>query len=77
VARRHAAKLRVYVWLLGFAAASLLTLLALLSSGIVAFGLAWLAALFGLAGVAIERWLFFAEATRTVTLYYGRRRVAR
>jgi hypothetical protein len=25
------------------------------------------------AGVLIERWLFFAEATHTVTLYYGRR----
>jgi hypothetical protein len=23
--------------------------------------------------VLIERWLFFAEATHTVTLYYGRR----
>ena len=27
----------------------------------------------GLAGVAIERWLFFAEARHTVTLYYRRR----
>jgi DMSO reductase anchor subunit len=73
VARRHAAKLRLYAWLLGFGGASLLTLLALLSTGILAFLSALLAALSGLAGVSIERWLFFAEATHTVTLYYGRR----
>jgi DMSO reductase anchor subunit len=73
VARRHAAKLRRYACLLGFAGASLMTLLAWLSSGVLAAGLALLAALSGLAGVLIERWLFFAEATHTVTLYYGRR----
>jgi DMSO reductase anchor subunit len=73
VARRHAARLRRYVWLLGFAGAILLTMLALVSTGPLAFISALLAALSGLAGVAIERWLFFAEATHTVTLYYGRR----
>jgi sulfite dehydrogenase (quinone) subunit SoeC len=73
VARRHAAKLRLYAWLLGFAGASLLTLLALISSGTLALTFALLAALSGLAGVIIERWLFFAEATHTVILYYGRR----
>jgi DMSO reductase anchor subunit len=31
-----------------------------------------LAALLQLAGMLVERWLFFAEATHTVTLYYGR-----
>ena len=35
--------------------------------------LASLAAVAGLVGVAIERWLFFAEARHTVTLYYRRR----
>ena len=50
-----------------------MTVLALLSSGIAAAVLALLAALSGLAAVLIERWLFFAEATHTVTLYYGRR----
>lgn len=29
------------------------------------------AALSGMAGVLAERWPFFAEARRTVTLYYG------
>jgi DMSO reductase anchor subunit len=73
VARRHAARLRRYAWLSGFVGASLLTTLALVSTGHLAFISALLAALSGLAGVVIERWLFFAEATHTVTLYYGRR----
>jgi sulfite dehydrogenase (quinone) subunit SoeC len=72
VARRHAAKLRRYVWLLGFVGAALLSVLALLASGVWASLLALLAALSGIAGVVIERWLFFAEATHTVTLYYDR-----
>jgi hypothetical protein len=25
-----------------------------------------------LLGLLVERWLFFAEATHTITLYYGR-----
>jgi DMSO reductase anchor subunit len=29
------------------------------------------AALIGTGGVLVERWLFFAEAKHTVTLYYG------
>ena len=33
--------------------------------------LAVLAAASALLGVLIERWLFFAEARHTVTLYYG------
>jgi sulfite dehydrogenase (quinone) subunit SoeC len=73
VARRHAARFRLSSWLLGFAGAGLLTVLALVSTGILAVASALLAALSGLAGVIIERWLFFAEATHTVTLYYGGR----
>jgi DMSO reductase anchor subunit len=73
VARKHAAKLRLHAWLIGFAGAALLTLLALLSAGLLAVVLASLATLSGVTGVVIERWLFFAEATHTVTLYYGRR----
>jgi DMSO reductase anchor subunit len=34
--------------------------------------LAAVAALASLLGIYLERWLFFAEATHTVTLYYGR-----
>jgi sulfite dehydrogenase (quinone) subunit SoeC len=73
VARRHAVKLRRYAFLSGGMGAALLTVLALLSSGAAASLLALLAALSGIAGVVIERWLFFAEATHTITLYYGRR----
>ncbi|TIL56291.1 MAG: dimethyl sulfoxide reductase anchor subunit, partial [Mesorhizobium sp.] len=51
---------------------------ALLLAG--AFVLTWpaaavlsvIAALLQLAGMLVERWLFFAEAKHTVTLYYGR-----
>ena len=32
-----------------------------------------LAALIHVAGVMVSRWLFFAEAKHTVTLYYGQR----
>ena len=31
-----------------------------------------LAAIVQFAGMLVERWLFFAEAKHTVTLYYGR-----
>jgi DMSO reductase anchor subunit len=72
VARRHAAKLRRCAWLLGFVGAALLSVLALLAAGTWATLLALLAAISGIVGVAIERWLFFAEATHTVTLYYAR-----
>jgi sulfite dehydrogenase (quinone) subunit SoeC len=30
-----------------------------------------LAALLGMVGLLVERWLFFAEAKHAVTLYYG------
>ena len=46
--------------------------MSLLAGGVWATLLAFLAALSGLAGAVIERWLFFAEATHTVTLYYDR-----
>lgn len=72
VARRHAAKLRRYAWLLGLIGAALLSALALLASGVWVSLLSFLAALSGIAGVVVERWLFFAEATHTVTLYYDR-----
>jgi DMSO reductase anchor subunit len=72
VARKHATRLRWYACLFGGVGAALLTVLALLASGVPASLLALFAALFGIAGVLIERWLFFAEATHTVTLYYGR-----
>lgn len=73
IARKHAQKLRNLSYLLGLAATVLLTILALTASGAAAGLLAFLAAASGAIGVVIERWLWFAEASHTVTLYYGRR----
>jgi DMSO reductase anchor subunit len=72
IGRKHARKLRLLACALALAA-FVLTLLAVLAAGLLATVLAALAAASGLAGIALERWLFFAEATHTVTLYYGRR----
>jgi DMSO reductase anchor subunit len=68
VARKHAARLAV----IAFSLAAILPLLVL---GIYpqSAALLILAADVHLAGVMMERWLFFAEAKHTVTLYYGDR----
>ncbi|MER8656393.1 DmsC/YnfH family molybdoenzyme membrane anchor subunit [Mesorhizobium sp. M0847] len=73
IARKHGAKLRLITQLLAFALPALLLLSVL-------FALPWpfaavlsvLAAIVQFAGMLVERWLFFAEAKHTVTLYYGR-----
>lgn len=68
VARKHAARLAVIAFIL----AAILPLLVL---GLYpqSAALLILAAAVHLAGVMMERWLFFAEAKHTVTLYYGDR----
>jgi DMSO reductase anchor subunit len=71
VGRRHGRKLRRLSYGFGLGAL-LLSLLALTGAGLVAGVVAALAAAAGLVGVAIERWLFFAEARHTVRLYYQR-----
>jgi DMSO reductase anchor subunit len=72
VARKHAAKLRVYAQMGAFALPLALSLLALVSGGAFAALVAILAAISVVIGLLVERWLFFAEATHVVTLYYGR-----
>ncbi|MCS0504712.1 dimethyl sulfoxide reductase anchor subunit family protein [Ancylobacter mangrovi] len=73
VARKHRDRLRLIAQFLGFLApAVLLVLAALTPAGAVAVGASLLAALSQLAGLLVERWLFFAEARHTVMLYYGR-----
>ncbi|MFL5333203.1 MAG: dimethyl sulfoxide reductase anchor subunit family protein, partial [Geminicoccaceae bacterium] len=68
IARKHAAKLRRIALIGGFALPILLALAAVqLGGGGV---LLPLAALLALAGLLVERWLMFAEARHTVTLYY-------
>ena len=73
VGRRHAAKLRWLVQLLGFALPMLLiALVALLGTGTLALVLMLAATAAVAFGVVVERWLFFAEAEHVVMLYYGR-----
>jgi DMSO reductase anchor subunit len=72
IARKHAGKLRRIAALLAFILPFALSLLAALLPGLAALPVLMLAAISALAGVAVERWLFFAEAKHAVTLYYGR-----
>jgi DMSO reductase anchor subunit len=71
VARKHSLKLRRIALALAFALPFLLTLLALTADGALAVAATLLAAVLAMVGVLVERWLFFAEAKHTVTLYYG------
>lgn len=68
IARKHAARLAVIALILAAA-------LPLLVLGLYPKSAALLVAatLLHLVGVMVERWLFFAEAKHTVTLYYGDR----
>ena len=74
VARKHALKLRLIAQALAFAVPLLLLATAFSFSdiGALAVALSIVAALSQLAGMLVERWLFFAEAKHVVTLYYGR-----
>jgi DMSO reductase anchor subunit len=71
IARKHAGRLRRIALGVGFAAPLALTLLALVLPSIATAIAATLAATSSLLGVLVERWLFFAEAKHSVTLYYG------
>ncbi|HET9146715.1 MAG TPA: DmsC/YnfH family molybdoenzyme membrane anchor subunit [Acetobacteraceae bacterium] len=70
IARKHAEKLRRIALAAGFIAPTILALVATL--GLAAWLSGPLAALLALAGLFIERWLFFAEATHVSAIYYGR-----
>ncbi|MGE0151582.1 MAG: dimethyl sulfoxide reductase anchor subunit family protein [Reyranellaceae bacterium] len=71
VARKHAAKLRLIALVGGWLAPAALVLAGLALPVAGAIALAVVAALLGLGGTLVERWLFFAEAKHAVTLYYG------
>ena len=75
IARRHAERLRGSALIFGLGVPFFLSGAAIASSGWLAALIAVAAALSGSLGVAIERWLFFAEARHSVTLYYGQREV--
>lgn len=70
VARVHAARLRLITLAGGFIAPALLLALALPVGGWGGLLLLALAALLAIGGMLVERWLMFAQATHTVTLYY-------
>lgn len=76
IARRHAARLRSIALAVGIAAPAVLLVLGLFIGGSAAMVVSILAAPVALLGIYIERWLFFAEAMHTVTLYYGGRAAA-
>ena len=71
IARKHAYRLRAFATIFAFVLPFLLTALTIALVQPVAGLAAVLAAVFVTVGVLIERWLFFAEAKHTVTLYYG------
>lgn len=71
VGRKHAAKLRALVQIIGFALPILFLLVSVIVGEAVALALTVLAVAAMAFGVVVERWLFFAEAQHVVTLYYG------
>ncbi len=71
IARKHRVRLRAIARIAAFALPALLTLIALIDSGGAAALAAALAVASAALGLVVERWLFFAEAKHTVTLYYG------
>jgi DMSO reductase anchor subunit len=73
IARKHASRLRGIALAVGYAAPVLLLILGVALGGPAERVLVPIAAVAVVLGVYVERWLFFAEATHTVTLYYGRR----
>jgi sulfite dehydrogenase (quinone) subunit SoeC len=72
IARKHVGRLRTIVRWAAFALPILLLAAAIAAGSPMAAMLSVLAALLQAVGMLVERWLFFAEARHTVTLYYGR-----
>lgn len=72
IARKHRDRLRLVAQLLAFLLPSMLLALALLPYAGVTVVASLIAAAAQLAGLLVERWLFFADARHTVMLYYGR-----
>jgi DMSO reductase anchor subunit len=74
VARKHGARLRLIAQALAFALplALLAAAFGLSATPWLSAGLSLIATVSQLAGMLVERWLFFAEAKHTVALYYGR-----
>ena len=72
IARQKAGLLKVVVFVLGFGLPGLMLVWVFNQHG--GQTAALIAAVAGLAGAAVERWLFFAEARHVVNLYHGAQR---
>jgi len=72
LARQKAGVLKVFVFALGFLVPGLMLAWVFGQQGGLAAPI--IAALSGIAGAAVERWLFFAEARHVVNLYHGAQR---
>jgi DMSO reductase anchor subunit len=72
LARSQASLLKVLVFVIGFGLPGLMLVWVFNAQG--GQALALVAALAGLLGAAMERWLFFAEARHVVNLYHGAQR---
>lgn len=72
LARKHAGRLRRIVQGTAFALPAFLLAAATIAGSPISAIFSALAALLQLLGMLVERWLFFAEARHSVTLYYGR-----
>ena len=73
IARMHAISLRAIALTLSFAVPFSFVGASALAGGMRGTIAALIAAIFASVGIFVERWLFFAEARHTVTLYYGAR----
>lgn len=71
IARKHRVRLRVIARIAAFVLPAVLTVAALIAAGAIGLVAAAAAVASAALGLAVERWLFFAEAKHTVTLYYG------
>jgi DMSO reductase anchor subunit len=71
IARKHARKLRRIALLAGFVLPLAAVIAASVAPHAVDVALLAVAILLNAIGTVTERWLFFAEAKHTITLYYG------
>ncbi len=71
IARKHARRLRIIALILGGALPVVLAAGATQLPDLAAAFVAAIAVISAGAGLLVERWLFFAEAVHTISLYYG------
>jgi len=71
IARKHRLRLRHITRLAGFVVPLAATVVVLTGAAAAAVPAALIAVVIAALGLVVERWLFFAEATHTVMLYYG------